>query len=51
MADAYDKVVKRVNEANESVLAELIARDVQQLTERALGPPPSPPTLPPTHSS
>lgn len=36
MAATYEKVVKRVNEVNESVLAELIERDVQQLTERAL---------------
>lgn len=36
MAAAYARAVKRVNEVNESVLAELIERDVQQLTERAL---------------
>ena len=37
MANVYNKVFKRVNEVNEAVLAELIQRDVQQLTDRALG--------------
>ena len=37
MAAAYDRALKRVNAVSEAVLAELIERDVQQLTERALG--------------
>lgn len=37
MAAAYERAAKRVNAVSESVLAELIERDVQQLTERALG--------------
>lgn len=37
MAQAYERASKRVNAVSEAVLAELIHRDVQQLTETALG--------------
>ncbi len=37
MAEAYARGTQRVNLVSEAVLAELIQRDVQQLTEAALG--------------
>ncbi len=37
MARAYERASKRVNAVSEAVLAELIQRDVQSLTEAALG--------------
>ena len=37
MAKAYERASKRVDAVSEALLAELIQRDVQQLTEDALG--------------